>query len=215
MVTSDCLSALCYVPEGVIRGCLLCLGMGSDPGGHRNWPFDPGLSQHTPMHLKLLSVPNLLFSPIWGATDSLLLLPAQSGLTKFLHYPHPLDIRILHPAQGVLGDYFIWGKVGSGPGEQRYTPFDPGSLHYQFGQVPPIWGPLTVLRWRPLRMGGCSPTVAPRGVYIHRLTPVRGNTGTWFKRWLPLSASSSTNLTQTLPNHSHPTCIMHSSVCRL
>ncbi len=140
LVTLDCLSDLRCIQEGVPGGCLLRSGMGSDPGGTQNWPFDPGLSQYTPMHSKILTVPNLPFSPIWGATDSLLLLPAQSGLTKFLHYPHLLNTHILHPGQGVWGDYFVQGKVGSGPGERRYTPFDPGSSYYKFGQVPSVWG---------------------------------------------------------------------------
>ncbi len=190
LVTLDCLSTLRCIQEGVLGGYLPRSGMGGDPGEHQVWPFDPGLSQYSPTHME--SPP---FSPIWGATDSLLLSPAQSGLMEFPCYPHLLDIHSLHLSQEATGDHFIWGKIGGRPGEWQYAPFDPGSLHYRIGQVLPIWGPMTVFNSRPLRMGGCSPTVAPRGVYICHLTPGHGTTGTWFKRWLPLSTFPSTNLT--------------------
>ncbi len=169
--------------------------MGSDPGGHQNWPFDPGLSHYTPMRSELLSVPNLLFSPIWGVTDSLLLLPAQSGLMTFLHYPHLLDTYILHPGQGVWGITSYGGKSGAGLGSGGTHRSTLGPYTTNSGRFRPSGGPLTVLRWLPLRMGGCSPTVAPRGVYIRHLTPGRGTTGTWFKRWPLLSAFLSMNLT--------------------
>ncbi len=104
--------------------------MGSDPGGHQVWPFDPGLSQYAPVHIELP-----LFPPIWGASDSPPLLPAQNGWTKLLHYPYLLGIYNLHSSREAMGEHWVQGKVGGGPGEWRYPPFDPGSSHYKFGQI--------------------------------------------------------------------------------
>ncbi len=212
-------------------------GMGSDPGGHQVWPFDPGLSQYTPTHME--SPP---FSPIWGATDSLLLSPAQSGLTEFPCYPLLLDSHSLHLSQEATGITSSGGesatptsststvcisvrrlrgitssegKSGAGLGSGDTRCMTLGHYTTGLGRFRPSGGPLTVLHCRPLRMGGCSPTVAPRGVRIRHLTPGHWTTGTWFKRWLPLSTFLSTNPTRTLPNCSHPTCTTHSSVCRL
>ncbi len=108
-MTLNCPSALHNYQEGVFGDCSVQLGIGSDPGVHQVWPFNPGPSHYT----SELSQ----FSPIWGATDSPPLLPAQYGWMKFLHYPYLLDIYSLHSGQEAMGDHLLWGKVGGGTGE--------------------------------------------------------------------------------------------------
>ncbi len=135
-------------------GCLPCLGMGSDPGGHQVWPFDPGLSQYTPVHSELP-----LFPPIWGPLTVLHCCPLSMGGRSPSITPTSSTPMTRIPVRRPWGITWSRGKSGAGRGSDGMHRSTLGPYTTSSGKFRPSGGPLTVLHCCPLSMDGCSFTV--------------------------------------------------------